>query len=378
MMKRNVFTIISLAVMLLVVLSIQASAQDVSKIKFPKLNKIEVPDVEHITLDNGMRLYILEDNSFPVLNVSVRVNCGSYLEPEDKIGLADMCGTVMRTGGTSKWTGDEIDQKLEDVGGAVETSIGLTSGRAGVNILSDYTDLGLDILADVLRHPVFNEDKIELAKVQARSGISRRNDDVGTIARREYNKLIYGKDSPYASQEEYATINAITRDDLVAFHDTYFHPENIQMAIWGDFNKKELLAKINQYFGDWKKGTVTVPPLPQVNYQWRSKVYYVEKPDAKQSYIRMGHIGGMATDPDNADLIVMNSILGGGFGSRLMDAVRTKLGLAYSVGGRYISNFGYPGYFFAVASTKPGSTRTGRRCGRPEYPPGSTLHSADT
>ncbi len=352
----KLFKLLSLGALLLVMCSMPVMAQDVSKLDFPKLNKLNIPEVERVTLDNGMRLYLLEDKALPVFNISVRVNCGSYLEPADKVGLAGLCGQVMRTGGTQKWTGDEIDEMLEGIGASVETGIGLASGTGYINVLSEYTDLGLEALSQVMRYPAFDEDKIDLAKVQERSNISRRNDDPSTITRREFVKLIYGADSPYARHTEYETVDNITRDDLVAFHKTFYHPENVQMAIWGDFDRDEIVAKVKSFFGDWKRGNIPVPPLPKVNYNWRSKVYYIHKPDAAQSYVRVGHLGGLATDPDYTDRIVMNSIMGGGFGSRITDNVRTRLGLAYSTGGRFISNFSYPGYFFALASTKPQST----------------------
>lgn len=342
--------------LLLALCSLSVEALDIDKIDIPKLNKLNVPEIDRVTLENGIKLYLLKDKSLPLLNINVRINGGSYLEPADKAGLASICGTVMRTGGTEKWTGDEIDQTLEAVGASVETGFDLLSGTARVNVLSEYTELGLKVLADVLRTPVFDQDKIDLAKVQTRTGISRRNDDISGVALREYRKLIFGKDSPYARHPEYATIDAIERDDLVKFHGTWVKPENVQMAIWGDFDRKELLSMINQYFGDWKRGSVEVPPPPKVDYDWRSKLYYVEKTDVEQSYIRMGHLGGLVSDPDYADRIVMNSILGGGFGSRVTNEVRVKLGLAYMAGGRLISNFSYPGYFFMLASTKPGST----------------------
>jgi len=349
-------TIVTIAVLLVAVMALSVGAQDVDKIKIPPLHKINIPDVEKVTLDNGMRLYLLQDKSLPLFNINVRLNTGTYLDPPDKVGLAEMTGSVMRTGGTAKHSGDEIDEILEGIGGTVETGISDVQGSAFVNVLSDYTDTGLDILAEVLRTPRFDQDKIDLAKVQARSAISRRNDDVGSIALREYRKLIYGAESPYARTEEYATVDAITRDDLVKFHDEYIRPENVQMAIWGDFDRDALLTKIKGLFGDWQRGTVEVPPPPPVDYKWRSKVYYAQKTDAAKAYIRIGHIGGLMTDPDYADKIVMNSILGGGFGSRLTNEVRTKLGLAYSAGGRYISNLAYPGYFFSVASTDNGNT----------------------
>lgn len=331
-------------------------AQDVESIDYPKLNEFDIPDVEKITLDNGMRIYLLEDHTLPLFYVNCRITVGSYLEPADKVGLAGICGNVMRTGGTEKWTGDEIDEMLEGIGGTVEHGIDLTDGSAYVNVLSDYKELGMEVLAEVLRRPVFEEDKIELAKTQARSGISRRNDDIADISLREWKKLMYGEDSPYARHPEYATINAITRDDLVGFHQQWYHPQNIQMAIRGDFDRDKIMELVNQYFGDWPKGAVEVPSPPPVDYDWRSQVYYIEKTNAEQSYVRCGHIAGLQTDPDYADRIVMNSVLGGGFGSRITETVRREMGLAYSAGGNYISNFDYPGYFICVASTKLAST----------------------
>ncbi|MBU0983428.1 MAG: insulinase family protein, partial [candidate division Zixibacteria bacterium] len=220
----------------------------------------------------------------------------------------------------------------------------------------EYTDLGLEVLAEVLRRPAFDPDKIDLAKVQVRSGIARRNDDIATLTRREWVKQVYGANSVFARHTEYETVASIERDDIVAFHKAVVQPENIQIAIYGDFKKKDILAKLNTYFGDWKKGGTPLPPLPGVDYEWGARVYYIEKTDVEQSYVRVGHLGGTVTDPDYAARIVMSTILGGGFGSRLTNNVRTKLGLAYSTGGRYIANESYPGYFFAIASTKPQST----------------------
>ncbi len=321
----------------------------VDELTFPKLNKIEMPKVEKKTLDNGIRLYLIEDKSLPTFEASVRVNCGSYLEPADMVGLASICGTVMRTGGTKKWSGDKLDEILEGIGGTVETSIGRESGTAYVQVLSEHTDLALEVLSQVLRYPVFDEDKINLAKVQERTDISRRNDEPWPIATRLFRKNLYGEDSPYGRHTEYATINAITRDDLVDFHAKYYHPENIQIAIWGDLKKKDIIKKIEKYFSDWPAGNTTIPAPPQVDYKYVSKLIYAEKLDAPQTNIIMGHIGGYTLDEDYPDRIVMNSVLGGGFGSRLTNNVRTRLGLAYSAGGSYTANIKYPGLFYAYA-----------------------------
>ena len=354
-MKR--FTIgIMFASILLLTLGNAVSAQDVEKIKFPSLNKFSIPEVEDHTLDNGLRLYLIEDNTLPLVRISVRINCGEWLEPSDKVGLANICGEVLRTGGTEKYTGDEIDEMLEGVGASVETSIGSTSGSASGSFLSEYTDMGLEVLAEILRRPQFSEDKIDLAKVSARSGISRRNDDPMQVAVREFMKTIYGPDSYLARQTEYASVNAIERDDLVKFHTNYIQPQNIQIAIWGDIDRNTTIEMVRKYFGDWPKGTVDVPPLPEVDYQYDKQVYMAEKSDVNQSTILIGHIGGLITDEDYPARIVMNNIFGSSFGSRLFNNVRSKEGLAYAASGTYTANPTYPGVFYAFTSTKSETT----------------------
>ncbi len=353
-MNRYGFRAVMVAALLLALITFSLQAQDVSNLKYPKLSKLELPDVEKVTLDNGIRLYLVEDHSLPTFRASVRINyCGGYLESTDKIGLADLCGQVMRTGGAGQWSGDEIDELLEGVGGSVETWISTTSGGVSVRVLAEHTDLGLEVLSQVLRHPRFDEDKLDLAKVQGRSAIARRNDEPFPILIREFRKVIYGAESPYARHTEYATINAVSRDDLIAFHKTYVQPENLQMAICGDFSRSEIVAKVRQYFGDWSRGGVEVASPPKVEYAFDSKLYFASKPDAPQACILMGHIGGYLADEDWPARTVMNSILGGGFGSRLVNNVRSKEGLAYTTQGAYTSGIERPGIFYLLASTKP-------------------------
>ncbi|MFQ5677548.1 MAG: M16 family metallopeptidase, partial [bacterium] len=228
----------------------------------PKLHDLKIPEVKQVTLDNGMQLFLLEDHELPLINVSARIRTGSIYEPAEKIGLASITGQVMRTGGTKSRTGDEIDEILESIAASVETSIGESSGSASMSVLKKDFDTGLTILADVLMNPEFRQDKIELAKVQERSSIARRNDDVGGIAFREFAKLVYGPESPYARQSEYATIDKITRDDLIAFHKKFYHPNNVMLGIWGDFNSKEIIGEIEAAFKAWPKAEIKFPPKP--------------------------------------------------------------------------------------------------------------------
>jgi len=343
---------------LLVLAAIPAYGKNkIEDLEFPPLGEFDIPEPDRYVLDNGMTVYLLEDHTLPKVNIYASLNrCGSYLEGPEKLGLAAMVGEVLRTGGTTSMAGDEIDEKLEAVGAYVETSIGRTSGSLNANALSDYTDLILSMSADILRNPVFDQDKIELSRTGIKTGISRRNDEPMDICIREYRKLLYGEESVYARHEEYATIDAVTRDDMIKFHKDYVQPNNIQLAVWGDFDRNNMLADIKKYFGDWPRAEMETKAPPEVDYDYQPSVNYAEKTDVNQSNILVGHIGGVMGDPDYPATIVMNSVLGGSFGSRLTNTVRSKLGLAYTAQGRYSFNYEYPGWFYAYAATKSEST----------------------
>jgi zinc protease len=328
---------------------------DYKKLDYPKLHDIVIPEVKHVTLPNGLKLLLLEDHELPLISISARIRVGSIYEPADKIGLADITGEVMRTGGTHTKTGDELDDQLEQIAASVETGIGLNAGYASVSVLKEHVDTGLAVLADVLMNPEFRQDKIDLAKMQHRSAISRRNDSPGGVARREFMRLIYGPDSVYARHTEYATIDRITRDDLIAFHKRFYGPNNAMMAVWGDFDAKTMQEKIEKAFGSWAKIDVNLPTVAKVDYGWKSSVNLAVKPDLNQSNIYLGHIGGIVSDPDYFALSVMNQILGSDTG-RLFKNVRSRQGLAYSVSGAFGSNFDYPGTFAVACQTKSENT----------------------
>ncbi|MBI3951210.1 MAG: insulinase family protein [Acidobacteria bacterium] len=358
-MRKKRTPVVKVLIALALILSFVGSSlaqKHYKELTYPKLNDIKVPKVERLTLPNGMKLYLLEDHELPLINVSARIRVSSIYESADKIGLAEVAGTVMRTGGTTTKTGDEIDEELERIAASVETGIGLNSGFASASALKKDIDTAFSILADIVMNPAFREDKIELAKIAQRSEIARRNDDVGAIAEREFDKLIYGPDNVYARHPEYSTINNITRDDLVAFHKKYYHPNNVMLGVWGDFDTQEMVKKIEAAFKGWEKADIQFPPVPPVQYEFRQTVNLIRKEDVNQTNIYAGHIGGLMSDPDYFALVVMSRILGSSDTSRLMRNVRSRQGLAYSVFGTYSANFDSPGVFFVGAQTKSEST----------------------
>jgi len=350
------FTAIISIVSIFAAISSFAGAVDLNSMVYPSLNQIAIPEVEEIKLDNGMRLYLLEDKTLPLIQASVRIHGGSYLDPADKIGLAELCGDLLRSGGTEKYSSDELDELLESIGGSAETSIDVIAGSLKLSMLSSYTELAMEVMAEILQRPVFEQAKFEQLMISARSSISRRNDRPANIGDREFDKIIYGKDSPYARHPEYATLKAISRDDLKAFHQRVFRPENVQMAIWGDIDSKKIVELVNKHFGVWEKGKEPLPEFPKVDYQFDTRTSFVDLPDVSQSNVYIGHLGGRLTDEDHPHRIVMNNILGVGFGSRLFKQVRSKAGLAYSVYGVFTANLSYPGTFYNYVSTKTEST----------------------
>ena len=325
-------------------------------LKFPPLRKIEIPNVERVTLPNGMKLYLLEDHELPVVAGLALVRTGNLFDPKDKIGLATTTGMVMRTGGTKQNTGDELDEKLENIAASVETAIGETTGRVSFSTLKENTDEVLAVFKDVLTTPEFRQEKLDLAKTQLSSGISRRNDDPHGIAEREFDETVYGRDNPYGWREEYEDINRIQRDDLIAFYKRYYFPANIMLSVHGDFSAPEMKAKLEKLFADWTYQQPPVPEFPKVTAKPAPGIYVASKDDVTQTFFCIGHLGGILKDKDYPALEVMADILGGGFHSRLFQRVRTKLGYAYSISANWAATFDHPGTFEVAGSTKSLST----------------------
>ena len=333
-----------------------AIAADVSDIKYPRLNEIQMPKVEKFTLDNGMILMLIEDHELPLIKAQALIKAGTVYEPKDRRGLTDLMSEAWRTGGTTSKSGDEIDELLEGMGSSVEGSVGATVASLSANSLAENFDKTLAVFIDVLEHPGFSEDKIELAKTHMRSAISRRNDEPMGILMREYPKLVYGVNSPYARQYEYEDVDRLSRADLLSFHGKYFHPGGVILGVYGDFNAAEMRAKLESAFAGWSSTKVDYPAVPEVDMTLTPSVNYVDKTDIDQSFILMGHMCMRLDDPDYPSFYVMSDILGGGWTSRIFKKVRTEKGLAYAAGGGLMSELDHPGPFYTFASTKFAST----------------------
>ncbi len=317
------------------------------------------PEPDRVVLENGTVVYLLEDHELPLISMTATMRTGSWLDPADKIGLAAMTGSIMRTGGGGGLSSEQVDEELEQFAGDVGISIGRQSGSASLDVLSKDLKRGLQIFAGLIRTPAFEPARVELAKLQAIEGIRRRQDNPGSIVGREFVKLLYGADHPTARESSIESITRITRDDLVAFHRKTIHPNGMMLGVTGDFDKSAMLALLREVFGDWKQGEVPVLTIADAPKSPTAKpvVRFVNK-DTSQTHLRVGHLSIKEQDPDYVALAIANDILGGSsFRSRLFNDVRTKRGLAYSVGSRLNSGVHDQGVWLMRAETKLPSTQ---------------------
>ena len=324
-----------------------------------KLVEFIPPEPDRVVFENGMIVYLLEDHELPLVNMTATMRTGSWLDPADKIGLASLTGSVMRTGGGGGLSAEQVDEELEQFAGNLGIAIGRQSGSASLDVLSKDLKRGLQIFAGLIRTPAFEPARVQLAKLQTIEGIRRRQDHPGAIVGREFVKLLYGADHPTARESSIGSITRITRDDLVAFHRKTIHPNGLMLGVTGDFDKPAILALLRDVFGDWKKGEVPVLAIADVPQSPAAKpvVRFVNK-ETSQTHLRLGHLSLKEQDPDYVALAIANDILGGSsFRSRLFNDVRTKRGLAYSVGSRLNSGVHDQGVWLMRAETKLLSTQ---------------------
>jgi zinc protease len=330
-------------------------ATDWKQIQAPPLHAFHPQLPTRIQLSNGLVIFLQVDHELPLIRGRAQIRGGSREEPADKAGLAQIYGQVWRTGGTQRKTGDQLDDYLEARAARVETADGIDSTTVSWDCLKENLDDVFGVFLEVLREPEFREDKLPLAKNQLNTFISRRNDNPFEIAFREASKLVYGADSPYARVPEYATVAAVTRDDLRSWHQRFVYPNNIILGVVGDFDSKAMEARLRQAFDSWPKGPAA--QKSQVPFHGpKPGIYFAPKDDVTASTVQMVDLGTTRDNPDYYAIEVFNQFFGGSLSSRLFNNIRSKKGLAYAVGGGVGTEFDHPGVLRLFMGTKSGTT----------------------
>ncbi len=314
-------------------------------------------DVERTVLENGLTLLIVERHNLPIVKVSIGINAGSLVEPEDKAGLANLTAELL-TAGTENRTASQINEEMDFVGASLGASGSDDYVTVSLSVLKKDLNLGFELLSDIIVNPVFPEDELNKERERIKGSLKAMEEDPGFVASKVFKDAVFGT-HPYGRLVAGSTesLDRITRDDIVHFHAGYYVPNNAIMSVVGDVTPEEVKKLLKKYFDKWvtKELKDTVPQKPERIRQ--QKIISIDK-EITQANIILGHMGISRSNPDYYTVSVMNYILGGGgFASRLMQNLREEKGLVYDVYSFFAADkFG--GLFQAGLKTKNESANT--------------------
>ncbi|MBM3822176.1 MAG: insulinase family protein [Verrucomicrobia bacterium] len=323
------------------------------KLAFPPL-RFEPPNPAdyRVALSSGLIAYLVPNRELPLVQITVLVRTGKYVEPEGKEGLSSLAGYLLSRGGAGSRDAQQLDERLDFLAAQLSTSVAETQGSASLNLLTKDLDEGLSILRDVLASPRFQEDRLTLRREQLLQEMRQRNDDSSSIEARERLFLAYG-DAFWASKQSTSNaVTSITRADLETFHRRWFHPANFVVAASGDFDRQDMSARLEKLFAQWPFQGDKALPVPGDGRMSPPGAYLVDK-DVNQGRVLIFLPGITRENPDFFPVTVMNDILGGGgFTSRIMNRVRSDEGLAYSAFSSFTGGVYYPLQFIAGFQSK--------------------------
>jgi predicted Zn-dependent peptidase len=334
--------------------SAQAAIPDrPEKLTYPPLvYEPPAPEKFRVTLKSGPVAYVVPDRELPLVNIVVYAHTGSYLEPAGKEGLADLTGYLLARGGTKSKTAEDLEERLAFLAAQLNSSIGENQGSVSLNLLSKDLETGLAILREVLSAPRLQDDKIALRKQQMLQAMKERNDESAAIEERERAFLAFGETFWANHYSTAASVDSLQRADLEKFHQQWFHPANFVVAASGDFDRDQMLEKLEALFANWPFAGAAPTPIP-TNTTFAAPGIYLVNKDVNQGRVAMMLPGIRRDHPDYFAVVIMNDILGGGgFTSRIMSRVRSDEGLAYDAHSIFQGGVYYPLTFTAGYQSK--------------------------
>ncbi len=283
-------------------------------------------------LANGLTVLFAKDPELPLVRGKLFIRGGALWGPEKPVGAVSAMGDLMRQGGAGSLSADQLDKELEKLAAAVSSSFSAEFGGVGFAGLSSDFDRVFGLFADVVLRPRFESDKISLWKGQAIEGINRRVDNPGTVAKIAFSQLLYG-DTVYGRVTTERDVQALSRDQLLNLHAQFVKPDGAILVVTGNIERERVAQAIEAAFGKWHSRGTPLPPPPAMTHVPQPGIYFISLPFS-QATVNMGQLGVERLSPDWPAIDVFNEVFGsGGFGSRLMNRVRTELGLTYGVSG---------------------------------------------
>lgn len=315
---------------------------------------VNFPQYDTQTLPNGLRVIAVSHHEQPVVSIRLLIGAGSSLDPKGKTGLAHLAAALLDQG-TTTMSASQLNDTIDFIGGGTSAGAGTDLSYLNMLVMKDSFDSGLKMLSDMARHPAFAPEELARQRQQLMSSLQVSLDDPDFIANAVFDRLVYGF-HPYGLPQSGTpeTLGAITRDDLVAFHQKYFAPNNSILAVVGDVSPDEAFAAVRRVFGDWEHRDLTPrtfsePPTPT------RRLVIVNKPDAVQTEVRVGNIGIPRNHPDYMAVNLAIRILGGEGSNRLHQVLRTSRGLTYGAQANF-DTFKDSGDFEAETNTRTVAT----------------------
>lgn len=337
-------------------LSAQAIPDRPEKIAVKPIS-FQVPKMKdaRIKLKNGITAFLVPDPAGqPLVNVTLLIKGGTYLDPAGKEGASALLGNLLRSGGTTQTPADKLDEKLDFLAANLNASVNETAGNLNLNLLAKDLKEGLGLMIEILTQPAFQQDRLDLAKKNVRQAMERRNDDTTAIERYQQGLLVRGEKHYTNRWTTAASLDAITREDLQALHGRLLTPQNLAVSVSGNFDRKAVEKLLNETLGALKPGkdAKLSPKVPAPEHTIQPGIYVCEK-DVNQGRVTFHMPGLRQIDADWPAVTVMNHILGGGgFTARMVKKIRSDEGLAYSVGTFFNPGQFYTGTFTALFQTK--------------------------
>jgi zinc protease len=341
------------------------------QLKYPPLKYAPPKAAEYrVKLANGIAAYLAPDKAIPLVTVTVLMRVGPDLDPAGKEGLASTMVHLLTRSGAPGMTAEQLEERLAFLGAQLESGMGSGAGMMGqggvpitgtesrvtLNLLTKDLDEGLALLTGCLKGAAFQEDRLKLRKDQQLQNMKQRNDATADLEEREWGFLMRGADHWSNRYSTEASINSLTRADLVALQKRYVGPQNFVIAVAGDFDRATMKTKLEKAFAGWPTpGENPGPPKPPTAPA--AQGWYVVDKDVNQTRVSLGLRTLDRYDRDFYAAQVMNYVLGGGgFTSRLVNRIRSDEGLAYSVNSRFEGGVYYADPWRAVFQTKARST----------------------
>jgi len=307
-----------------------------------KLN-FQLPGIQQFTLNNGLNILFVEKNNLPIVNMSLIVNAGSRFDPKNKSGLAYLTSMLIDEG-AGDFSALELDNEIESLGSIFGVSTDSDLIYLNMLSISDKFERSLELLSMVYTTPIFSIDDFDREKQKLLTSIIRNYDDPSYIASSNFRNLVFNN-SPYANPiiGDSKSVESITNSEVIQFHKNAFTPDNSHLIVVGNISQSQLETLLNKYFSV-STNKRKEDSFLSLSKNEKSSFYFINKDGAAQSEIRIGHLTNNRNDPDYYAKIIMNSILGGQFSSRLNLNLREDKGFTYGISSgfyynRHLGNF---------------------------------------